>query len=92
MQELITRAIPITDLRKTGEISALCHEVNAPVLITKNGYSDLVIMTVEAFERQMLKNEVAAKLAVAEAELKSGVEGTPLRDVIAKQRKKINGK
>ena len=92
MQDTITRAIPITDLRKTSEISALCHAVNAPVLITKNGYSDLVIMTVEAFERHMQKSEIAAKLAVAEAELRSGVEGAPLKDVIAKQREKINGK
>ena len=42
--------IPITDLRNTTKISELCHGKNEPVLITKNGYSDLVIMSMEAYE------------------------------------------
>ncbi len=42
--------IPITDLRNTTKISELCHGKNEPVFITKNGYSDLVIMSMEAYE------------------------------------------
>ena len=42
--------IPITDLRNTTKISELCHGKNKPVFITKNGYSDLVIMSMEAYE------------------------------------------
>ena len=38
------KIIPITDLRNTTKISELCHAKNEPVFITKNGYSDLVIM------------------------------------------------
>lgn len=41
---------PITDLRNTTEISELCHAKNEPVFITKNGYGDLVIMSMEAYE------------------------------------------
>lgn len=44
------KIIPITDLRNTTKISELCHEKNEPVFITKNGYSDLVIMSMEAYE------------------------------------------
>ena len=44
------KIIPITDLRNTTKISELCHEKNEPVFITKNGYSDLVIMSAEAYE------------------------------------------
>ena len=44
---------PITDLRNTNEISELCHQSQEPVFITKNGYGDLVVMSMETYERQM---------------------------------------
>lgn len=42
---------PITDLRNTNEISELCHAKNEPIFITKNGYGDLVIMSMEVYEK-----------------------------------------
>ena len=41
---------PITDLRNTTEISELCHARQEPIFITKNGYGDLVIMSMETYE------------------------------------------
>ena len=41
---------PITDLRNTTEISDICHAKQEPVFITKNGYGDLVIMSIETYE------------------------------------------
>lgn len=41
---------PITELRNTTEISELCHAKNEPIFITKNGYGDLVIMSMETYE------------------------------------------
>ena len=41
---------PITDLRNTTEISELCHARREPLFITKNGYGDLVVMSIEAYE------------------------------------------
>ena len=42
--------IPITDLRKTNEISRLVKD-DSPVFITKNGYSDMVIMSDDYYEK-----------------------------------------
>lgn len=42
--------IPIRDLRKTSEISELAHTKQEPIFITKNGYSDLVVMSAELYE------------------------------------------
>lgn len=43
---------PSCDLRnKYNEISKLCHETNKPVYITKNGAGDLVVMSIELFEK-----------------------------------------
>jgi hypothetical protein len=36
--------MPIKDLRNTSEISEMAHRVQEPIFITKNGYSDLVVM------------------------------------------------
>lgn len=42
---------PITDLRDTTGISELCHRSGEPVFITKNGYGDLVVMSMETYEK-----------------------------------------
>lgn len=41
---------PITDLRNTNEISEICHARQEPVFITKNGYGDMVVMSIETYE------------------------------------------
>lgn len=41
---------PITDLRNTTEISDICHASREPLFITKNGYGDLVVMSIEAYD------------------------------------------
>ena len=57
---------PITDLRNTNEISDICHARKEPVFITKNGYGDLVVMSIETYEA-MVENAVV-DTAISEAE------------------------
>lgn len=57
---------PITDLRNTTEISNACHAKREPMFITKNGYGDLVVMSIETYE-EMLET-AATDTAIAEAE------------------------
>ena len=49
---------PIKDLRNTTKISELCHQKKEPVFITKNGYGDLVVMSIETYEREMARAEL----------------------------------
>ncbi len=44
---------PITDLRKSNEISEQAHSTQEPIYITKNGYGDLVVLAHELFEEMM---------------------------------------
>ena len=74
--------IPIRDLKNTNVISQRCHESQEPIFVTKNGYGDMVIMSMEAYERQQVMNEVYAKLATAEAQHKVGM-GRPLADILS---------
>jgi len=79
---------PISDLRDTNSISELCHSQQEPVFITKNGYSDLVIMSAAAYERQLALLEVYRKLGEAEEQLESGVQPIPGKEVFKRLRKK----
>lgn len=45
--------IPIKDLKDTAAVSNLCHRVDEPVFITKNGYGDMVLMSIEISEAQI---------------------------------------
>ena len=42
--------MPIKDLRNTTEISNIAHKEQEPIFITKNGYSDLVVMSSELYD------------------------------------------
>ena len=64
--------VPIRDLQDTTSITNLCHASREPIFITKNGYGDMVIMSIETFEKSTFLNNLYDKLAVAEADVKAG--------------------
>ena len=63
---------PITDLRNTSEISDACHARREPVFITKNGYGDMVIMSVETYEKYDYMSMVYRKISEAEKSIAEG--------------------
>ncbi|MCL1808766.1 MAG: type II toxin-antitoxin system Phd/YefM family antitoxin [Clostridiales bacterium] len=77
---------PITDLRNTTEISETCHQSLEPIYITKNGCGDLVIMSIEYYERQLARTAIYSKLAEAEKQTADGAELLDADDVFAKLR------
>ncbi len=63
---------PIKDLRNTTEISELCYRKQEPIFITRNGYGDLVIMSMETYEGEMARVNLYKKLAEAEKQVEKG--------------------
>lgn len=63
---------PIKDLRNTTEISELCHSIQEPVFITKNGYGDLVIMSMDTYEQQLNRIDVYQKILRPREKFKVG--------------------
>lgn len=60
---------PASDLRNNfAEISKIVHETSQPVFLTKNGYGDMVVLSMEAFENLQFESEVYFKLQAAERE------------------------
>lgn len=64
--------IPIKNLKNTSEISELCHKVQEPIYITKNGYGDMVIMSMETYERCMSQIAMYKDIEVSESQIKEG--------------------
>ncbi len=62
---------PMRDLKNTAAISTLCHETEEPIFITKNGYGDMVVMSIETYEKTMFINNVYNKLEEAKQDIKN---------------------
>ncbi len=66
------RIRPVSDLRNNfAEISRMVHETQEPVFLTKNGYGDMVVMSIEAYEAKQFESEIFHKLKEAQIEAKS---------------------
>ena len=60
---------PVSDLRNNfAEISKTVHETAQPVFLTKNGYGNMVVLSMEAFQNMQFESEVYFKLLEAEKE------------------------
>lgn len=60
---------PATDLRNHfADISKAVHETGEPLFLRKNGYGDMVGLSMEAFEKLYFESEIYFKLQEAERE------------------------
>ena len=83
----------ISSLRnKTREIASLCHDKDEPVYLTTNGEGDLVVMSIEHYERLKAKTELFEKLAVAQAQAAAGEKGITHSEMMKKLRRRIHAK
>ena len=82
---------PITDLRNTNEISEICHAKKEPLFITKNGYGDLVVMSIEAYEELIETAKTDAAISDAEAEFEKDGVFLDARESLTALRKKHFG-
>jgi len=64
--------IPIKELKNTSLISELCHRTAEPIFITKNGYGDMVLMSIETYEEQMKNNRIYRELELSERQIEDG--------------------
>lgn len=44
------KIIPLRELKNASKISKMCHQNDEPIFVTKNGVSDLVVMTSEKYD------------------------------------------
>ncbi len=64
--------MPIKALKDTSLISEKCHEADEPIFITKNGYGDMVLMSIELFEATQKKWNMYSDIDISEKQIKEG--------------------
>ncbi len=83
--------VPIKDLRKTTEISNLCHSQKEPIFVTKNGYGDLVMMSIETYDAIMGTRDIDNAIIRAEQEIARGGGLLDAKDALDMLREKHFG-
>lgn len=83
--------MPIKDLRNTSEISEIAHKEQEPIFITKNGYSDLVVMSSELYDKFAKINRIDQAIYESEKEMQEGGESMELDIAFAELNKKYYG-
>lgn len=71
-------------------ISNIAKETNEPVFITKNGEGDLVLMSIEAYEKREQILKLREKVLQAEQERINGAETLSVSDARKRLRERIN--
>ena len=81
---------PVSDLRNNfAEISKIVHETAQPVFLTKNGFGDMVVLSMEAYENFQFESEVYFKLREAEREAEMTKQRFSSKDVLKAMRETI---
>jgi PHD/YefM family antitoxin component YafN of YafNO toxin-antitoxin module len=81
---------PLSDLgTNLPEITRAIHETDEPVFLTKSGYGNMVIMSMEAWEELNFGNEVYQKLIEAQAEVRSNPKRLSHDEVFGPLRLKV---
>ena len=83
---------PVSDLRNNfANISKTVHETAQPVFLTKNGYGDMVVLSMDAFENLQFESEVYFKLQEAEKEAELTDQRYSSKDVLKAMKDAIGG-
>jgi len=74
---------PISDLRNNfSSISESVHTDDEPIFLTKNGIGDMVVMSLEHYEKQLARIELYQKLNEARDEIRNGAVGKDAKKLI----------
>ena len=59
----------------TSDSLNMCHNLQEPIYITKNGYGDMVIMSIENYESMVEKMKMYEDIQISEKQVQSGQVG-----------------
>lgn len=82
---------PVSDLRNNfADISKTVHETQQPVFLTKNGFGDMVVLSMEAYENLQFESEIYFKLQAAEKEAKLTDKRFSSKEVLSELKGAVN--
>ena len=60
MTQALPKVLPVNELKNTANIMKTCQESPVPIVITRNGYGEAVMMSIALFEELFAKFQAAA--------------------------------
>ena len=75
MIQALPKVLPVNELKNTANILQTCKESSVPIIITRNGYSEAVMMSIELFEEMFTKMQAAALINESLDQIDSGIKG-----------------
>jgi PHD/YefM family antitoxin component YafN of YafNO toxin-antitoxin module len=81
---------PSTSIRHNyNAFSRHCRESQNPVVVTKNGEADLVVMSVETYQKMITRQKLGQLLSKVDMEIATGTPMRDFEDVFAAIEKRI---
>lgn len=80
--------IPSEDFFNISKLFDMAHKIQEPIFITKNGYSDLVVMSSELYDKIVKNNRIDQAIYESEKEMESGGVSIGLDEAFEKLNKK----
>ena len=90
MNAFLTDVKPSTSIRHDyNNFSKLCHETQSPILLTKNGEADLVVMSVSAYKKMLARQRLGQMLGKVDKEIAADIPMRDFEEVFADIEKRI---
>ena len=74
MTQPLPKILPVNELKNTANIMKTCQESPVPIVITKNGYGEAVMMSVKLYEEMFAKMQAAALINAGLEEIENGAK------------------
>lgn len=70
--QALPKVLPVNELKNTAKIMKVCQESEGPIVITKNGYGEAVMMSIKVYEKLIEDIELATLINESLDNIKNG--------------------
>lgn len=88
--EGLPKVLPVNELKNTANIMKICQESDKPIIITRNGYGEAVMMSIKVYEEMFVRMKAAILINESLDEIDAGAKGVEA-DVFLKEMKEKYG-
>ena len=75
--QALPKVLPVNELKNTANILKVCEESEGPIIITRNGYGEAVMMSIKVYEQMVIQMKTAALIDESIAEIDNSAEMIP---------------
>lgn len=75
MTQALPKVLPVNELKNTANIMKTCKESPVPIIVTRNGYGEAVMMSIALFEELFAKVQAATLINEGIDEIEKGAKG-----------------